>query len=235
MNKKYVMELFNAMIKEDLGLLWSCNTRADRVDDELCDAMYESGCRQVILGIESGNQQSLDLVKKQTTVEVQTEGVRTIHRHGMSTACSYILCLPGETEEMALNTIRYARSLASRIGMFYLPVPYPGSALYQACAADGGIRRTEQWSDFLAIDFERPVYVNPLIGIERMQTIYRSAFRSYYSDPRVWMANVRGLWQGLPLGAAFRGLHALTAMVGVGPGWIVQRMYRGFHGQGAPP
>lgn len=234
MNKKYVMELFEAMVRERINLLWSCNTRADRVDDEMCAAMRESGCRQVILGIESGNQQSLDLVKKQTTVDVQTRGVQTIHRHRMATACSYILCLPGETEEMAWNTIRYARSLASRIGMFYLPVPYPGSALYQACAADGGIRPADSWSDFLAIDFDNPVYVNPLIGKDGMQRVYRAAFRHYYSDPRVWWSNVRALGWGLPVGAGFRGLHALTALVGLRPGALVQRMYRGFHGQGAP-
>ncbi len=234
MNKKYVMELCDAMVRERVGVLWSCNTRADRVDDELCAAMREAGCRQMILGIESGNQQSLDLVKKQTTVDVQTRGVQCIHRHRIATACSYILCLPGETEEMAWKTIEYAKSLASRIGMFYLPVPYPGSVLYQACAEDGGIRPTDAWSDFLAIDFENPVYVNPLIGKTRMQEIYRAAFRRYYSDPRVWWSNVRALSWGLPVGAGFRGLNALTALVGLRPKSIVRRMYRGFHGQGAP-
>ena len=128
MNKKYVMRLFELMIRENLGLLWSCNTRADRVDDELCEAMHKAGCRQVILGIESGNQQSLDVVKKQTTVETQTKGVKIIHKHKIESICSYIVCLPGETEEMAMNTVTYAKSLASRIAMFYLPVPYPGSA-----------------------------------------------------------------------------------------------------------
>jgi radical SAM superfamily enzyme YgiQ (UPF0313 family) len=234
MNKKYVMELFDQMITQKLGLIWSCNTRADRVDEELCDAMYKAGCRQIILGIESGNQQSLDLIKKQTMVDVQTQGVRTIHRNKISTACSYILCLPGETEDMALNTIEYAKFLSARIGMFYLPVPYPGSVLYQACAADGGLRRTDQWSDFLAIDFENPVYVNPLIGKTRMREIYQSAFRSYYSDRRVLWANVRALGQGLPLSAAFRGVHALAAITGFRAGSIIRKMYRGFHGQGAP-
>jgi radical SAM superfamily enzyme YgiQ (UPF0313 family) len=234
MNKKYVMQLFDVMIRENLGLLWSCNTRADRVDDELCDAMYRAGCRQIILGIESGNQQSLDVVKKQTTVEIQTRGVQTIHAHGIETICSYIICLPGETEAMALNTIRYAKSLASRIAMFYLPVPYPGSALYQACAADGGLRKTERWSDFLAIDFRDPVYVNPLIGKERMRELYHHAFRSYYSSPRVWWRNARAIFRGLPPSAAFRGAHALGAILGIHPRSLIRRMYRGFHGQAAP-
>ena len=232
MNKKYVMELFEAMIKADLNLLWSCCTRADRVDDEICEAMYMAGCRQIALGIESGNQASLDLVRKQTTVERQTEGVRMIHRHRISTICSYIVGLPGEDEEMAWNTIQYAKSLGARIGMFYLPVPYPGSALYQACEADGGLRRANRWSDFLAIDFDDPVYVNPRIGKERMQALYRRAFRDYYSDPRVWWGNVRALLNGMPIGAAFRGVHALAAVTGFSPSGLIRKMYQGYHGQG---
>jgi radical SAM superfamily enzyme YgiQ (UPF0313 family) len=234
MNKKYVMKLFELMIRENLGLLWSCNTRSDRVDDELCDAMYKAGCRQIILGIESGNQRSLDVIRKQTTVETQTRGVKTIHRHKIESICSYILCLPGETEELAMNTVAYAKSLASRIAMFYLPVPYPGSALYQACAEDGGLRKTGQWSDFLAVDFRNPVYVNPLIGKEKMQEIYQRAFRLYYSHPPVWWANARSIFRGLPASSAMRGFNALSAMVGLNPLSMIKSMYRGFHGQTAP-
>ena len=175
--------------------------------------MHLAGCLIFLLGLESGIQQSLVVVKKQTTVEVQTKGVELIHKYKMNTLCSYILCLPGETDEMALNTIKYAKSIASRIAMFYLPVPYPGSALYQACLEDGGIRQADKWSDFLAIDFENPVYVNPLIGRERMGEIYQYAFKSYYSDPRVWVSNIRGLNRGMSLKSSLRGLRALVTMV----------------------
>jgi len=168
------------------------------------------------LGIESGNQQSLDVVKKNTTVEKQTLGVTMIRKHRMEMICSYIICLPGETEELVMNTIRYAMSLASRIALFYLPVPYPASALYQACGADGGLRKTDKWSDFLSIDFRNPVYVNPLIGKERMQELYDMAFRMYYAHPPVWWANLRAILRGFPVTAATRGLHALTAIIGLG-------------------
>jgi anaerobic magnesium-protoporphyrin IX monomethyl ester cyclase len=211
-NKKYTMSLVDLMQKEKLGLLWSCNTRADKVDDELCSAMHNAGCLQIVLGIESGNQQSLDVVSKQTTVEAQTKGVELIHKHKISTICSYILCLPGETEEMAWNTVNYAKRLGSRIAMFYLPVPYPGSVLYQSCVKDNGIHRASSWSDFLAIDFINPVYVNPLIGKENMARIYRQAFRDYYLTPRVWYSNIRSLMWGMPIGASLRGLNAFTHM-----------------------
>ncbi len=57
LNRKYVVDLFERMIKEGLNdLLWSCNTRTDRVDPELLALMYEAGCRTITYGIESGNQ-----------------------------------------------------------------------------------------------------------------------------------------------------------------------------------
>ena len=65
LNKKYMTELFDLMIKEGVNdLLWSCTTRTDRVDPELLAHMYEAGCRNILYGIESGNQQSLDVLKK---------------------------------------------------------------------------------------------------------------------------------------------------------------------------
>jgi radical SAM superfamily enzyme YgiQ (UPF0313 family) len=211
-DKARTMKLLQLMVRADLGLRWTCNTRTDRVDHEICDALRAAGCRQVALGIESGNQASLDIVGKGTTVERQTDAVRMIHAHGMETLCSYILCLPGETEEMAEETISYARSLASRVAMFYLPVPYPGSALFDACSRDGGLRMTHRWSDYLAFDFDDPVYVNPLIGRARMRALYRRAYALYYRDPRVWFANIRALRHGMPISAGLRGLRAAVAV-----------------------
>lgn len=209
--RDYAMRLMELMIREKLELLWTCNTRADRVDDELLDAMRQAGCRQISLGIESGNQSSLDLIRKQTTVEAQTEGVRRIHRHRIATACTYILCLPGEDEEMAMRTVEYARSLASRTALFFLPIPFPGSRLYQACQDDGGLRPTEQWSDYYAVDFTNPVYVNPRIGRERMQAIHGMAYKRFYSDPRVWLSNLKALTWGIPLKPMLLGFKAFLA------------------------
>ena len=234
MNRKYIMNLMELMIEADLGLLWSCNTRADRVDPELLDAMYQAGGRGIILGIESGNQSTLDLVRKNTTVEKQTQGVQWIREAGFRYTTSFIICLPGETEEMVQNTIRYAKKMAAQISMFYLPVPYPGSELYESCKADGGIRRVATWSDFLAIDFHNPVYVNPNFGIEGMRYWYKRAFIEYYSAPRVWASNLGSIHNVRDLHRFVRGGRAVTALITHGILGYVRHLYRGFHGQMAP-
>jgi anaerobic magnesium-protoporphyrin IX monomethyl ester cyclase len=214
-NKKYVMKLCDLMVKAKLDLKWTCGTRADRVDDELCAAMHAAGCRMIMLGIESANQQSLDLIKKQCTVEQQIAGVKIIHKHKISTICCYILCLPNETSEMSWKTVELAKKIASRIALFYLPVPYPGSELYKACKESGGITEADSWSHFLSIDFKNPIYINPLIGKERMQEIYKAAYKEYYKTPAVWLSNFRSLFWGVSPDATKKGLKALLSLIGV--------------------
>ena len=234
MNRKYTIALMERMIAADLGLVWSCNTRADRVDPELLAAMYEAGGRRIIMGSESGNQESLDLVRKNTTVERQTQGVEWIREAGFGYMTSFIICLPGETEDMVQNTIDYAKKLGAAVSTFYLPVPYPGSALFDSCKADGGLRSDTTWSDFLSIDFTNPVYVNPHFGVEGMKYWYRRAFRQYYCSPRTWMANLREVQGVEDLRRGLRGLRALCAMAVSGIGGAVRQQYRGYHGQAAP-
>jgi anaerobic magnesium-protoporphyrin IX monomethyl ester cyclase len=163
-----VIELFELMIKEGLNdLLWSCTTRTDRVDPELLALMHEAGCRNILYGIESANQQSLDLLKKNIKAETQERAVEWTHKANITILCSYMLCLPGETEKMVQNTIDYAKRLSSQMALFYLPTPYPGSELYSACKE--GIRKNSKWEEFLSIDYDNPVYINPIIGKERMK------------------------------------------------------------------
>lgn len=213
-NRKYVTELFEGMIREGLNdLLWSCTTRTDRVDPDLLALMYQAGCRNILYGIESGNEQSLRFIRKGITVERQAEAVGWTHKAKITMTNSFILCLPGETEKMVENTIDYAKKLAAQMSLFYLPVPYPGSDLYQACKETGGIRPHDRWSDFLSIDFDNPIYVNPLIGAERMKYWYKRAYFEYYTSPGVWLSNLKALaWNG-GAGRYLRGVNALRALL----------------------
>lgn len=217
-DRKYVVRLLDLMIKEDLNLLWSCTTRTDRVDPEILALMRASGCRQILYGIESGNQKSLDILKKKLKVETQTQAVHWTHEAGIAMSNSFIICLPEEDEQDVANTIRYARSLASETALFYLPVPYPGSELFKTCRETGGIREDYEWSDFLAIDFDNPVYVNPKIGKERMKYWYRRAFLSYYSSPRVIWRNLTSLKTKTDWIRVMRGGRAVASLLTHGAG-----------------
>jgi len=214
LNKKYVTELFELMIKEGVNdLLWSCLTRTDRVDPDLLALMYEAGCRNILYGIESGNQQSLDVLKKNIKVDVQEKSVEWTHKAKITMLCSYILCLPGETEEMVQSTIKYAKRLSAQMALFYLPVPYPGSELYSVCKKNGGLRETKNWAEYLSIDFDNPVYINPIIGKERMTYWYKRAHFEYYTYPKTWGTNFKALMLNGGFKRYLRGLNAVKSLL----------------------
>ncbi len=50
------------------GMSWSCLSRVTGIDEETTRLMKESGCRRVYLGLETGSQETLTLMKKRATV-----------------------------------------------------------------------------------------------------------------------------------------------------------------------
>ena len=211
LSKKYTVELLKRMISEKIEVLWSCTTRVDSVDTDMLKLMKESGCWLILFGVESGNQESLDLLKKgpKMTLDLIRKRIKEAKKTGINLINTFILGLPNEDERMVENTIAFAKELCSQIAEFYLPVPYPGTELYSICQKTGGLRTDAAWEDYLAVDFDNPVYVNPKLGKEKMKYYYRKAWRDYYNSPRVWLENLRQIKSIEDLRRYYRGYNAL--------------------------
>jgi radical SAM superfamily enzyme YgiQ (UPF0313 family) len=96
-----------------LGLTWSCTSRVT-TDFETLKAMKEAGCRLLIVGYESGDQQILKNIKKGATVERARQFTKDCHKLGLVVHGDFILGLPGETHETINNTIASPRSSTSK-------------------------------------------------------------------------------------------------------------------------
>jgi radical SAM superfamily enzyme YgiQ (UPF0313 family) len=191
MNKEWVKEFCQEYIEKEIKLPWACNSRVDTVDEPILKLMKKAGCWEILYGVESANQKSLDLLNKRTTVEQNTKVLKLSMKLGFYTYASYIICIPDETEKDALNTIKYAKRMGTPIAMFYLPVPFPKTALWYICKEKGILREDAKWEDFNSWDFSNPVYINPLIGKEKMQKLLKYAYYSYYLTPKVIFKNFK--------------------------------------------
>ena len=211
LNRELTTELLEKILSSGLKVQWACNTRCDRVDEELLVLMKKAGCWMIHYGIESANPQSLEILKKGFTVEQSQRSVRLTKKHGIATLSSYILAIPGENIAMSEKTIALAKRMLPDVALFYLPVPYPSSELYSICKEKGGLRENIVWSDFLAVDFDNPVYVNPLIGKQNMRRLYRRAFREFYSNPAYIVRKTLKLRSWTELKKNVIGLRALLA------------------------
>lgn len=211
-NRKYVKDFCQRIIEDKIDIEWMCNARVDQVDLEMLTLMKKGGCWQVNYGIESGNEESLIRLKKRQTLRQIEEAIKATQKAGLKIMAFYILGLPGEDEERVLNTIKFAKKLASETALFYLPVPYPGTELMRECEQTGGIRKDARWEDYSAVDFSNPIYINPLLGKEKMIELYNYAHRSYYTSPKVIINILKSIRSTRDIARYLKGFKAVIGL-----------------------
>jgi len=119
-----------------LGLTWSCTSRVT-TDFETLKAMKEAGCRLLIVGYESGDQQILKNIKKGATVERARQFTKDCHKLGLVIHGDFIMGLPGETHETINNTIKFAKELDVETIQVSVAHAYPGTELYDYAVKNG--------------------------------------------------------------------------------------------------
>ncbi|MGD0878808.1 MAG: radical SAM protein [Anaerolineales bacterium] len=110
---------------------WSCLSRVTRIDREITGMMKVAGCRRVYLGLETGNPETLRLMKKQASLEEGQNAVELFHKAGIEVAAFFIVGYPGETIPAIEDTFRFALELPLDSISFNVPFPLPGSALFE--------------------------------------------------------------------------------------------------------
>jgi len=119
-----------------LGLTWSCTSRVT-TDYETLKAMKEAGCRLLIVGYESGDQQILKNIKKGATVERARQFTKDCHKLGLIIHGDFILGLPGETRETINRTIAFAKELDVETIQVSVAHAYPGTEMYDYVTKNG--------------------------------------------------------------------------------------------------
>jgi len=119
-----------------LKLTWSCTSRVT-TDYETLKAMKEAGCRLLIVGYESGDQQILKNIKKGATVERARQFTKDCHKLGLVVHGDFILGLPGETRDTIRNTIAFAKELDVETIQVSVAHAYPGTELYDYAVKNG--------------------------------------------------------------------------------------------------
>jgi hopanoid biosynthesis associated radical SAM protein HpnJ len=121
-----------------LGLTWSCTSRVT-TDFETLKAMKEAGCRLLIVGYESGDQQILKNIKKGATLERARQFTKDCHKLGLVIHGDFIMGLPGESRETINNTIAFAKELDVETIQVSVAHAYPGTELYDYAVKNGFI------------------------------------------------------------------------------------------------
>ena len=184
-------ELLNTMISKGLNnkIKWACETRVDTSSLELFHLMKKAGCYAVGFGFESGDDNILTNAKKGFPVSQIKKAVAWAKEAGLICISSFIIGLPGDTEESVNKTIELAKELDIYSITFPIAVPLPGTELREmALKNEGGLRiLTDNWDDY---GKQYPgVMESDQLSIEKRRELQKKA---YDSNPKKRIQDVMG-------------------------------------------
>lgn len=82
---------------EPLDISWRCFVRSDQADPVMFHQMAQAGCREVLIGVESGSNKILKNIRKHETAEMHRRAIFWAQRAGIKVKALMIVGLPGET------------------------------------------------------------------------------------------------------------------------------------------
>ena len=146
-DKKYAARLFTAL--KPLRIQWYGLATTLLGDDEpLLDLAAESGCRGLLMGLESIDPRNLKRSRKGWGHPARyAELVRRLHQRRIALQGCFVFGLDEDGPEVFLDTARFAVEAKIDLPRFAIVTPFPGTALFQRLDAEGRIL-TRDWQSY---------------------------------------------------------------------------------------
>lgn len=187
LDKGRVLELCEGM--KDFNVKWFCNVRVGTVDEETLKKMKESGCVVVFVGVESGNQEILNNLKKGIRLEKVVETFKLIDKVGLDGVATFIFGCSGETKETMLETIRFAKKINPKFAAFFNMVPYPGTEVYDY-AKSKGLLLFDEWVELSSPKYEKSCMRHEHFSLDELYSFRKRAYKSFYARPKYFFKHV---------------------------------------------
>jgi radical SAM superfamily enzyme YgiQ (UPF0313 family) len=149
--RKHFLAVCGELIRRDTGIRWNAFSRVDTITPEIVETMARAGCQAICFGVESGDQEVLDLVKKNSNLAKVKDAMRMTQSVGISALASFIIGLPGETEASLRRTVEFANELHQEFGSlygFHVLAPFPGTEVRDKAAEYGLDILTSDWTKY---------------------------------------------------------------------------------------
>ena len=144
LDMKRAKEICRLMIKENAIMHYEMydGIRADKVDYELAYLLKKSGCREVSIGIENGDEETFKYVQKGEKLEDIERCVKILKQVGIPTRGFVIVGLINTTKESDLRSIKFVEKLGIRAN-WNVAIYYPGMQLHDWVMKNGRILKEQ--------------------------------------------------------------------------------------------
>jgi len=164
------IRMFRGMVERGLNKRWLSQVGIDFANNlEMLKWAQKAGCSAVLIGLESINEESLQVMHKVRNLKVGVrsykEVIKRIHDNGIRTVGAFVFGSDGDRKDVFQRTTEFI--LDTNIDMAQLTVltPLPGTRLYDRLRREARLLRTNYPDDWRHYDlFEavfRPKHMTP--------------------------------------------------------------------------
>lgn len=177
-SEAWVVSLCRSIIDKKIKIRWGTNSRVDTISEERLRWMKKAGCYVVGFGVESGNQDMLDRMKKKATLRQAENAVQLCRQFGIKTYTLFLFGLPWETRESAEETIRFAVKLNGDFADFNIAYPLPGTEYFDIAKKEALFE-----GSLTGFDYGNPVVKSHALSTQDLIDIRKRAIKAFYFRP----------------------------------------------------
>jgi len=176
-DRDYAVRLFTALVP--LRVQWyGLATVLLAEDSELLELAARSGCRGLLMGLESISPENLRASRKGfNSPEQYAQLVERLHEHGIALQGCFVFGLDGDDPDVFLKTARFAVEAKVDLPRFAIVTPFPNTGLYKRLEAEGRVL-TRNWELY---DGQHVVFRPRHMSVSELQEGTELAWKHAYS------------------------------------------------------
>jgi anaerobic magnesium-protoporphyrin IX monomethyl ester cyclase len=178
-------KICDLIIERKLKFKWWCYARVRGFAPSLIKKMKKAGCYALNFGVESGNQDLLNRMKKNITKKEVWDAITAAKENGLMVHASFMVGLPGDTKKTVMQTINWAIKLSPDVALFCIVTPFPGTELHDEAKRSGWIKENVEW-DQMGLHMHTNFHNDDLSNKE-IYNLYKLATRKFYFRPRFFL------------------------------------------------
>lgn len=183
LHKPTAIGICEEILRRNMKVTFSVNARVDTADLAMMKLLKRAGCRELLVGFESGDQQILNNIEKRATVDQAHEFMARTKQAGLDVHGTFVLGLPGETRETMRKTIDFATGLGLHTLQFSAAMPFPGTGYFDF-TEEKGYLHTKDWNKWLDPDGEQTGIISyPGLTREEVQAGVDEGLKRFYFRP----------------------------------------------------
>ena len=204
-NKHHVLSFCKELKERGLTMPWECEIRVGTVDRSLLEEMQNAGCYYVDIGVESADQNVLDIMDKSIRIDDAEQLFDWCNELGLLTKVFFTVGHIGETYESGKRTIRFIRKNRKRMTLIgYNPGIriYPGTRVAEYAEENGLFPAGFRWSQpyenrdnqrlYLATN-NIPLLLQPRMGIQELRKLRHRYVLSRVTSPHFLWSKFKSL------------------------------------------